>query len=50
MAGVAASIEIQGGPRKFIVLADDNSAATRLCFIEVDQANYSISNLWRMVV
>jgi hypothetical protein len=43
IAGVAASVEIQGGPRKFIVLAGDNSAATRLCFIEVDQANYSIS-------
>jgi hypothetical protein len=43
IAGVAASVEIQGGPRKFTVLAGDNSAATRLCFIEVDQANCSIS-------
>ena len=43
MDGVAASVEIQGGPRKFTVLAGDNSAATRLCFIEVDQANHSIS-------
>jgi hypothetical protein len=43
IAGVAASVEIQGGPRKFTVLTGDNSAPTRLCFIEVDQANHSIS-------
>ena len=43
MEGVAASIEIQGGPREFVVLADDNSSATRLCFIEVDRANHSIA-------
>jgi hypothetical protein len=43
MDGLAASVEIQGGPRKFTVLAGDNSAATRLCFIEIDQVNHSIS-------
>lgn len=39
--GISASVEIQGGPRKFTVL--DNSTAIRLCFIEIDQANHSIS-------
>ncbi len=39
--GASASVEIQGGPRKFAVL--DNSTAARLCFIEIDQANGSIS-------
>jgi hypothetical protein len=43
MDGIAASVEIKGGPRNFTVLGGDNSAATRLCFIEVDQANHSIS-------
>jgi hypothetical protein len=43
MDGVAASVEIQGGPKKFTVMGSDNSAEIRLCFIEVDQANHSIS-------
>jgi hypothetical protein len=41
--GVAASVEIQGGPRKFTVLAGAGPAATRLCFIELDRANHSVS-------
>lgn len=41
--GVAASVEIHGGPNKFTVTGTDNSAEVRLCFIEVDPANHSIS-------
>lgn len=41
--GIAASVEIQGGPKKFTVMGRDDYAEIRLCFIEVDQANHSIS-------
>lgn len=41
--GVDLAVEIQGGPRKFTVLAGEGSAATRLCFIEVDQTNHGVS-------
>lgn len=43
IGGISASVEIQGGPSKFTVLAGDDSNAIRLCFIELDQANHSIS-------
>lgn len=41
--GVAAGVEIQGGPQKFTVFAGESSAATRLCFVEVDKQNHSVS-------
>ena len=43
IAGFAGSIEIQGGPEKFTVLTGDKSAQIRLCFIDVDRENFSIS-------
>ncbi len=43
IVGIAALVEIQGGPIKFTVLTGDKAAPTRLCFIEVDQAKHSIS-------
>ena len=41
--GAASAVLIEGGPKKFTVLAGESTAATRLCFIEVDQANHCIS-------
>ena len=43
LSGASASVDIQGGPQKFTVLVGDNSAAVRLCFIEVDRENHGIS-------